>query len=56
MDLGALVEFGGIQKNVERGEWLTSTPVSLERPAQNEEGRRKSDRNGIGARPSSRGI
>ena len=26
VELGALVEFSGIQKKVERGEWLTLTP------------------------------
>ena len=31
--LGALTEFGGIQKKLERGEWLTSTPVWVDRPA-----------------------
>ena len=34
MDLGALTEFGGLQKNVERGEWLTYTPGWVDRPAQ----------------------
>ena len=52
VESGTLAEFGGFQKKVERGEWLTSTPVWVERPAQKEEGRRKLDRNGFGARPS----
>ena len=52
MESGALTEFRGIQKNVDRGEWLTLTPVWVDRPAQKEEGRRKSDGHGIGARPS----
>ena len=38
MELGSLAEFGGIQKKVERGEWLTSVPVWVDIPAQNEEG------------------
>ena len=55
MESGALSEFGGLQKKVERGEWLTLTPVWVERPAQKGEGRRKSDRNGFGAMPSGGG-
>ena len=27
VESGALAEFGGLQKKVERGEWITSTPV-----------------------------
>ena len=50
VESGALAEFGGIQKKEERREWLTSTPVWVERPAPKEEGRRKSDGNGLGAR------
>ena len=34
VESGALAEFGGLKKKVERGEWLTSTPVWLDRPAQ----------------------
>ena len=34
VDSGALAEFGGLQKKVERGEWLTSTPVWVDRTAQ----------------------
>ena len=34
VESGALVEFGGLQKKVERGEWLTKTPVLMDRPAQ----------------------
>ena len=45
VELGALAGLGGLQKRVERGEWLTSTPVWVERLAPKEEGRRKSDRN-----------
>ena len=55
-ELRALVEFGGIQKKTERGEWLTSTPVWIDRTAQNEEGHQKSDGNGMGAEPSDRGY
>ena len=55
VDLGAIVEFGGVHKKVERREWLTSTPVWVDMPAQKEEGRRKSDRHGMGSRPSGRG-
>ena len=47
VDSGALAEFGGIQKKVERGEWLTSTPVWVERPEYKEEGHWKSDGNGF---------
>ena len=39
--LGDLAEFEGIQKNVDRGEWLASTPVWVYRPEQKEEGRQK---------------
>ena len=52
----ALAEFGGIQKRVERREWLTSTPVWVERPAPKEEGRWKSYGNGLGAQKSGRGC
>ena len=55
VDSGALVEFGGTQKKVEIGEWLTSTPVWVYWPAQRGEGRRKSDGNGMEARPSGEG-
>ena len=47
--LGALEDFRGLQKRVERGKWLTSTSVWVEWPAPKEEGRRKSERNGTGA-------
>ena len=33
VELGALEEFRGLQKKVERGEWMTSMPVWVERPA-----------------------
>ena len=52
---GALAEFGGLQKKVERGEWLTLTSVWVDRPAQKEEGRRKLDGHSMGARPSDGG-
>ena len=55
VELGALAEFGEIQKKAERGEWLNSTPVWVDRPAQKEEGLSKFDRNGMGASPSGRG-
>ena len=55
VELGALAKFGGLQKKVERGEWLTSTLRWVDLPAPKEEGRRKSDGYGIGARPSGRG-
>ena len=50
MELGAVEEFWGPQKRVERGEWLTYVPAWVERPAPWEEGRRKSDGTGNGAR------
>ena len=52
VESGALAEFEGLQKRVERGEWLTSTPVWVERPAPKEEELRKSDGNGLVARQS----
>ena len=55
VESGALAEFGGLQKKVERGEWLTLMPVWVERPAKKEEGRKKSDGNGFGARQSGGG-
>ena len=55
VESGALAEFGGLQKKVERGECLTLTPVWMEQPAPKEEGRRKSDGNVFGARQSGGG-
>ena len=55
MESGSLAEFRGLQKKIERGEGLTSESVCAHRPAQKEEGRRKFDRHGIGARPSGGG-
>ena len=48
VESGALAEFGGLQKNLERGEWLTSTPVWVNSPEKKDEGRRKSDGHGMG--------
>ena len=45
VESGALEEFRGLQKRVERGEWMTSMPVWVEQPAPREEGRRKSEGN-----------
>ena len=50
VELGALEEFWGLQKRLERGKWMTSMPVWVERPALREEGRRKSEENGNGVR------
>ena len=52
---GSLAKFEGLQKKVERGEWLTLTPVWVDRPLQKEEGRRKLDRHGTGTKPSGGG-
>ena len=41
VESGALEEFRGLQKRVERGKWMTSMPVWVERPAPREEGHRK---------------
>ena len=50
VESGALEEFWGLHKRVERGEWMASMPVWVERPAPREEGRRKSEGNGNRAR------
>ena len=50
VESGALEEFWGLQKRIERGEWLTSMPSWVERPAPQEEGRRKSEGTENGAR------
>ena len=55
VDTGSLTEFVGLQKKVDRGDWLTSTPRWLDWPAPKEKGLRKPDRHGIGARPSGGG-
>ena len=52
----ALEVFRGLQKRVEKGKWLNSMPVWVEWPAPREEGRRKSEVNGIGARQGGRGV
>ena len=41
---------------MERGKWLTSTSVWVERPAPKEEGHWKSEGNRIGARQCGRGV
>ena len=56
VESGELAEFRGLQKRVERGEWLTLTPVWVERPAPKEEVRWKSDGHGFGAQQSGRGV
>ena len=50
VESGALEEFRSLQKRVERGEWLASMPALVDRPAPWEEGRRKSEGTGNGAR------
>ena len=55
VESGALEEFGRLQKKVERGEWVTSTPVWADQPAQKEEGLWKSDGHGMGESPSGGG-
>ena len=55
VESGDLVEFRGLQKKTERGEWLISTPGWVDQPAPKEEGHRKYDRHGIGESPSGRG-
>ena len=47
VESGALVEFGGLQKRAEIGEWLTLMLVWVDQPSLKEEGRRKSDGNGL---------
>ena len=55
VESGALTEFGGLQKWVERGECLTSTPGWVNRPAPKDEGHRKSSGHGIGSSQSDGG-
>ena len=50
VESGTLEDFWGLQKRVERGEWLTSVPAWVERPAPREEGRRKAEGTRNGAR------
>ena len=50
VDSGVLEDFRGLKKRVERGGWMTSMPEWKERPAPREEGRRKSEGTGNGAR------
>ena len=52
VESGALAEFGGLHKKVERGEWLTLTLVWVDCLAPKKDGHRKSDGHGIGSRPS----
>ena len=56
LDSGALEEFKGLHKRVERGKWITSMLVWVECPVLREEGRWKSERNEIGARQGGRGV
>ena len=56
MESGALAEFGGLQKKVERGEWLMTTLGWVNWPIPKEEGRRKTDGHGRGARLSGGGA
>ena len=49
VESGALEEFCGLQKRLDRGKWMTSMPVWVERPAPRKEGLRKSEGNGNGA-------
>ena len=55
VESGGLAEFRGLQKKVERGEWLISMPVWMDRPAQKEGVRQNYDGHRIGARPSGGG-
>ena len=50
VESGTLEEFWGLQKRVDRGEWMTYMPAWVYRPAPQEEGRRKSEGTGNGAR------
>ena len=50
VESGALEEFWVPQKRVEGGEWLTSMPAWVDRPEPQEEGWRKSEGTGNGAR------
>ena len=56
VESGALEEFIGMQNRIKRGEWLTSMPVWVERPASREEGRWKSEGNGIESRQGGMGV
>ena len=47
VESGAREEFGRLQNKLERGEWITLTPVWVERPEYKEEGHWKSDGNGF---------
>ena len=49
-------EFRVLHKREERGKWMTSMPVWVERPAPREEGRQKSEGNRIGAQQDGKGV
>ena len=49
MKSGALAEFGGLQKKVERGDWFTTTLGWVDPPTPREEGKRKSEKHGSGS-------
>ena len=51
----ALAEFRGLQKKMERGEWLTLKPGWVDRPAPKEKGLRKSYGHRSGSRSSGGG-
>ena len=55
VESGDLTEFGGLQKKVQKGERLTSTPGWVDRPAPKEEGGQKYDGHWMGARSSGGG-
>ena len=55
VESGALAEFGGLHKKVERGEWITTTPVWVYRTTPKEDGRQKSDGHGSRSRMSDEG-
>ena len=42
VEKGALSDFGDLHRRVERGEWITSTPIWVEFPIDKEDRRRKS--------------
>ena len=50
VESGALAKLGSLQKRIKRGEWLTTTPVWVDRPSPKEEGRIKSEGSGNGIR------
>ena len=48
VESGALIEFSSLQKNVEKGDWLTSTTGWVDWTAPKEEVHHKSDGHGFG--------